>query len=160
MELQRHQYWMNQALILAQKAGNEGEIPVGAIVIDQDNKLIASAYNRKQKEQDCTAHAEIIAIRLACQNLGNWRLSNCTLYVTLEPCIMCAGAIIHSRLKTLVYGVDDFKTGCIRTVMNLPDSFASNHRLEVFAGIQEKACRELLQSWFKNHRINDNFYNY
>jgi tRNA(adenine34) deaminase len=153
MELQRHQYWMNQALILAQQAGNLGEIPVGAIIIDGDNNLIASAYNQKEKDQDCTAHAEIIVIRRACQNLGSWRLNNCTLYVTLEPCIMCAGAILHSRLKTLVYGVDDFKTGCIRTVMNLPDSLASNHRLQVFAGIQEKPCRELLQSWFDNHRF-------
>lgn len=153
MELQRHQHWMNQALILAQQAGNEGEIPVGAIIIDGDNNLIASAYNQKEKEQDCTAHAEIIVIRRACQNLGSWRLNNCTLYVTLEPCAMCAGAIIHSRLKTLVYGVDDFKTGSIRTVINLPDSLASNHHLQVFAGIQEKACRELLQSWFENHRF-------
>lgn len=153
IELQRHQYWMNQALILAQKAGDEGEIPVGAVIIDQNHNLIASAYNHKEKFQDCTAHAEIIAIRHACKKMGSWRLSNCTLYVTLEPCIMCAGAIIHSRLKTLVYGVDDFKTGCIRTVMNLPDSFVSNHHLQVFAGIQEKASRELLQSWFKNRRL-------
>ncbi|MBL1210002.1 tRNA adenosine(34) deaminase TadA [Geminocystis sp. GBBB08] len=153
MELKRHQYWINQALILAQQAGNQGEIPVGALIIDGDDNLIAEAYNRKEREQDCTAHAEIIAIREACQNLGSWRLKNCTLYVTLEPCMMCAGAIINSRLKTLVYGIDDFKTGSIRTVMNLPDSFASNHSLQVFAGIQEKACRELLHSWFENHRL-------
>ncbi|BAQ62457.1 tRNA-specific adenosine-34 deaminase [Geminocystis sp. NIES-3708] len=153
IELQHHQYWMNQALVLAEKAGNEGEIPVGAVIIDQNYKLIASAYNQKEKFQDCTAHAEIIAIRHACKKLDSWRLNNCTLYVTLEPCFMCAGAIIHSRLKTLVYAVDDFKTGCIRTVMNLPDSFVSNHNLQVFAGIQEKASRELLQSWFNNRRL-------
>ncbi len=153
MQLQRHQYWMNQALILAQQAGNRGEIPVGALIIDGENNLIAEAYNRKETDQDCTAHAEIIAIRQACQNLGSWRLNNCVLYVTLEPCAMCAGAIINSRLTTLVYGVDDFKTGSIRTVINLPDSLASNHNLQVFAGIREKACRELLQSWFENHRF-------
>lgn len=153
LQLQHHQHWMNQALILAQKAGSEGEIPVGALVVDENNNLIASAYNQKEKYQDCIAHAEIMAISYACQNLGSWRLNNCTLYVTLEPCMMCTGAIIHSRIKTLVYGVDDFKTGCIRSVMNLPDSFASNHSLQVFAGIQKEACQELLQCWFKNRRL-------
>ncbi|WP_373479588.1 tRNA adenosine(34) deaminase TadA [Geminocystis sp.] len=151
MELQRHQYWMNQALIMGQKGGNQGEIPVGVVIVDDNNNLMASAHNCKETDQDCTAHAEIIAIRQACKNLGSWRLNHCTLYVTLEPCMMCAGAIINSRLKTLVYGVDDFKTGAIRTVMNLPDSFASNHHLQVFAGIQESPCRELLQTWFKNN---------
>jgi tRNA(adenine34) deaminase len=150
-ELKRHQYWMNQALIMGQKGGNKGEIPVGVVIVDDNNNLMASAHNCKEIDQDCTAHAEIIAIRQACKNLGSWRLNHCTLYVTLEPCMMCAGAIINSRLKTLVYGVDDFKTGAIRTVMNLQDSFASNHHLQVFAGILESPCRELLQTWFKNN---------
>ncbi|MGI0480197.1 tRNA adenosine(34) deaminase TadA [Geminocystis sp. CENA526] len=152
VELENHLYWMNEALILAQKAGDEGEIPVGAIIVDRANNFISSGYNQKEKTQDCTAHAEIIAIRKACDKFGTWRLNDCCLYVTLEPCPMCAGAIIHARLKTLIYGVDDFKTGAIRTVLNLPDSLASNHPLEVFAGIKETACRNLLTSWFESQR--------
>ena len=152
-ELQRHQYWMQQAIKLAQQAGNQGEIPVGAVIVDQNNNLIASAHNQKEKNQDATAHAEILAIRQASQKLCSWRLNRCSLYVTLEPCPMCAGAIVQARLQTLVYGVDDFKTGAIRTVINIPDSGASYHRLQVFAGIQEGACRDLLQSWFTNHRL-------
>ena len=152
-ELQRHQYWMQQAIKLAQQAGNQGEIPVGAVIVDQNNNLIASAHNQKEKNQDATAHAEILAIRQASQKLSSWRLNGCSLYVTLEPCPMCAGAIVQARLQTLVYGVDDFKTGAIRTVINIPDSAASYHRLQVFAGIQEEACRDLLQSWFTNHRL-------
>jgi tRNA(adenine34) deaminase len=152
LELQNHLYWMSEALILAKKAGDEGEIPVGAIVVDRANNIVSSAYNQKEKTQDCTAHAEILAIRQACMKLGTWRLNECNLYVTLEPCSMCAGAIIHARLKTLIYGVDDFKTGAIRTILNIPDSKASNHHLEVFAGIKETACRNLLTSWFESQR--------
>lgn len=143
---------MDKALELAKKAGKMEEIPVGAVIIDENDNLLAMASNRKESDRDATSHAEIIAIRQACQIQQNWRLTNCTLYVTLEPCPMCAGAIIHSRLKTLVYGVDDFKTGSIRTMLNLPDSCASNHSLEVIAGIRENECRELLQSWFISKR--------
>ncbi|BAQ64501.1 tRNA adenosine(34) deaminase TadA [Geminocystis sp. NIES-3709] len=151
-DLHNHQYWMKEALTLAIKAGEEGEIPVGAVIIDRQNKLISSSYNQKEKYQDCTAHAEILAIRDACKKLSTWRLHECTLYVTLEPCPMCAGAIIQARLKTLIYGVDDFKTGAIRTVLNIPDSDASNHHLQVFGGIKETACRSLLTSWFESRR--------
>ena len=150
----RHQHWMNLALKLAQSAGKAGDVPVGAVIVDRDNNLIAQAANRKEREQDPTAHAEILAIRAACQTLQNWHLNGCTLYVTLEPCPMCAGAIIHARLSLLVYGVDDPKTGSIRTVTNLPDSAASNHHLDVIAGITSSACREQLQSWFISRRNN------
>ncbi len=143
---------MNLALDLAKEAGKQGEIPVGAVIVDDNNQLLAKASNRKQRDKNAIAHAEILAINQACQQLKNYYLTNCTLYVTLEPCPMCAGAIIHSRLTTLVYGVDDFKTGCIRTVMNIPDSYASNHKLEVIAGIKEAECRKLLQSWFTEKR--------
>lgn len=149
---QQHLYWMNQAYLLAQQAGEEGEIPVGAVIVDKQNQLIAQANNRKERDFDATAHAEILVIRQACQVLQNWRLDQCSLYVTLEPCPMCTGAIIHARIKTLIYGVDDYKTGSVRTMMNLPDSCCSNHRLEVVAGIREKDCRQLLQSWFENRR--------
>lgn len=151
-ELLRHQYWMQKAIDLAQQAGNHQEIPVGAVIIDQDNNLLASASNQKEANQDATAHAEILAIQQASQKLGSWRLNNCSLYVTLEPCPMCVGAIVQARIKTLFYGVDDFKTGAVRTVLNIPDSAVSCHHLQVFAGIQENSCRNLLQSWFQNQR--------
>jgi len=151
-ELENHQYWMNQALIVAKEAGNRGDIPVGAIVVDNYNNLIAKASNQKELQKSAIAHAEILAINQANQKLGKWRLDNCTLYVTLEPCPMCIGAIIQARIKTLVYGVDDFKTGAVRTILNIPDSEVSNHRLQVFAGIQAVACGDLLQSWFNQLR--------
>ncbi len=149
---QNHLQWMNLALDLAKEAGKQGEIPVGAVIVDENNQLLAKANNRKQRDKNAIAHAEILAINQACQQLENFYLTNCILYVTLEPCPMCAGAIIHSRLTTLVYGVDDFKTGCIRTVINIPDSYASNHKLQVIAGIKEAECRKLLKSWFAEKR--------
>lgn len=151
-----HRKWMNRALELGEAAGNCGEVPVGAVIIDSFENVIAEAGNRKQRDQDPTGHAEIIAIRKATQTLQSWRLQNCTLYVTLEPCPMCAGAIVQSRLKLLVYGVDDTKTGAIRTVMNIPDSAASNHRLCVIGGILEANCRQQLQTWFAARRMNKN----
>lgn len=147
-----HCHWMEYALQLAQQAGEMGEVPVGAVIIDAEGKLIAEGANCKQRNQDATAHAEILAIRAASKVKKNWCLQNCTLYVTLEPCPMCAGAIIQSRLKLLVYGADEPKTGAIRTVINLPDSDCSNHRLQVLAGIKEESCRQQLQSWFSKRR--------
>ncbi|MBE9044384.1 nucleoside deaminase [Pleurocapsales cyanobacterium LEGE 10410] len=150
-----HLQWMEYALDLAKLAGDLGEVPVGAVITDRQGNLIAEAINRKRKDKDATAHAEILAIRTASQIKQNCYLKDCTLYVTLEPCPMCAGAIIQSRLGLLVYGADDPKTGAIRTVTNLPDSSCSNHRLQVLAGIKETACRQQLQTWF-SHRRNNN----
>ena len=150
-----HCRWMKQALKLAQMAGELGDVPVGAVMINGKGHLIAQAYNCKEQNQDPTGHAEIIAIREASQGLRSWHLEECTLYVTLEPCIMCAGAIIQSRLGLLVYGVDDPKSGTIRTVLNLPDSAASNHRLPVLSGILEAECRQQLQDWFRQRRMNN-----
>lgn len=147
-----HQYWMNQALELAQQAGEAGEVPVGAIIIDQNNQLIAEAQNRKERDYDPTAHAEILVLRKAGKILKNWHLNTCTLYVTLEPCPMCTGAILQARLGLLVYGADDPKTGTIRTVANLPDSACSFHRLSVLGGILESSCRQQLQAWFAQKR--------
>ncbi|MTJ09956.1 tRNA adenosine(34) deaminase TadA [Anabaena sp. UHCC 0253] len=151
-EYLKYRKWMNYALELAQIAGNAGEVPVGAVIVDTDDYLIAVGENRKERDQDPTAHAEIIAIRAASQKLQSWRLHQCTLYVTLEPCPMCAGAIVHARLGKLIYGVDDTKTGAIRTVINIPDHPASNHRLKVLGGILESDCREQLQNWFTTQR--------
>lgn len=141
-----------QAVKLAQAAGEAGEVPVGAVIVDVAGNAIAQGQNRKERDFDPTAHAEIIAIRAASKILQTWHLNQCTLYVTLEPCPMCAGAIAHARLGKLVYGVDDPKTGAIRTVANIPDSPCSNHRLSVIGGILESACRHQLQSWFTQKR--------
>jgi tRNA(adenine34) deaminase len=147
-----HCRWMEYAIALAQTAGNVGEIPVAAVIIDSEGNLLAEATNHKERYQDATAHAEILALRAASQVKQSWYLKNCTLYVTLEPCPMCAGAIINSRVGWLVYGADEPKTGAIRTISNLPDSYGSNHRLKVLAGIKEESCRQQLQTWFRNKR--------
>ncbi|WP_081602989.1 tRNA adenosine(34) deaminase TadA [Fortiea contorta] len=147
-----HRKWMSRAVELAQAAGDAGEVPVGAVIIDAAGNLLAEGENRKERDQDPTAHAEIIALRAAAQSLQSWRLHDCTLYVTLEPCPMCAGAIVQSRIGLLVYGVDDTKTGAIRTVDNIPDSAASNHRLSVIGGVLESVCRQQLQAWFATRR--------
>ncbi|HBB32119.1 MAG TPA: tRNA-specific adenosine deaminase [Cyanobacteria bacterium UBA8803] len=149
---QVHVHWMSQAIALAQSAGEAGEVPVGAAIVDGNGNLVATAENRRERDKDPTAHAEILALRAAGQALQTWHLNDCTLYVTLEPCPMCAGAIVLARLGLLVYGVDDPKTGTIRTTANIPDSACSNHRLPVLAGIMESACREQLQSWFEGRR--------
>lgn len=151
-----HRQWMQRALELAQVASDAGEVPVGAVIIDPTGNLLAEGENRKERDKDPTAHAEIIALRAAAQTLKNWRLHQCILYVTLEPCPMCAGAIVQARLGTLVYGVDDTKTGAIRTVINIPDSPASNHHLRVVGGILESACRQQLQTWFATKRRRKN----
>jgi len=143
---------MSRAIALAQAAGEAGEVPVGAVVVNGKGERIAEGENRRERDHDPTAHAEIVALRGAGQALANWHLEQCTLYVTLEPCPMCSGAIVHARIGLLVYGADDPKTGAIRTVMNLPDSPGSNHRLCVLGGILEATCRQQLQDWFTQRR--------
>ena len=143
---------MQQAVSLAQLAGEAGAVPVGAIVVDDNNNAISQAQNYRERHHDPTAHAEVVALRLAGQYLHSWHLNNCTLYVTLEPCPMCAGAIIQARIKLLVYGADDPKSGAVRTVSNIPDSDCSYHRLEVLGGILESNCRQQLQAWFAQKR--------
>jgi len=143
---------MSRALDLAAAAGVAGDVPVGAVIVDSSSQPIAQASNRREQDQDPTAHAEILALRQAGLIRGNWHLNDCTLYVTLEPCAMCAGAIGLSRIKTLVYGADDLKAGAVRSVFNLPDSPLSNHRLEVIGGFLEESCRQQLQAWFADRR--------
>lgn len=152
IDFELHQQWIRKSIDLATIAGNAGEVPVGAIIISPDGKIISTGENRRERDRDSTAHAEIVAIRSAGKYLDNWHLDGCTLYVTLEPCPMCAGAIVAARLKLLVYGANDAKTGCIRTVLNIPDSAASNHKLTVIGGIMESTCRQQLQDWFKSKR--------
>ncbi|OYQ65690.1 tRNA-specific adenosine deaminase [Pseudanabaena sp. SR411] len=150
--LEVHQIWMDRAIALAKAAGDFGEIPVGAVIVNRLGEAIATGVNRKERDRDPTAHAEIVAIREAARVLQDWHLNGCTLYVTLEPCPMCAGAILQARISTLVYGSDDPKAGAIRTVANLPDSPVSFHKLEAIAGIRDRECQELLLDWFASHR--------
>lgn len=147
----RHYHWMCRAIALAAAAGEAGEVPVGAVIVAAD-QLIAEGENRRERDHDPTAHAEVVALRHAGQNLQTWHLESCTLYVTLEPCPMCAGAIVLARLGLLVYGADDLKAGAVRTVTNIPDSACSNHRLPVIGGILESTCRQQLQAWFAQRR--------
>ncbi|NEO87362.1 MAG: nucleoside deaminase [Spirulina sp. SIO3F2] len=147
----QHQTWMRQALAIAAAAGEAGDVPVGAVLVHK-GACLTTAGNRKEQDQDPTAHAEVLAIRQASQILGRWRLEDCTLYVTLEPCPLCTGAIVQARLGLLVYGADDPKTGTIRTVLNLPDHPCSNHKLAVLAGVEAEACQMLLQTWFSQRR--------
>ncbi len=148
---QTHCHWMTRALALAAKAGAAGEVPVGAVLI-ANQQVIAEAANRRERDQDPTAHAEILALRAAGMQRQNWRLSDCTLYVTLEPCPMCAGSLVLARLGQLVYGADDPKAGAVRSVLNLLDGPSSNHRLPVLPGVLEAACRDQLQQWFSRRR--------
>lgn len=148
---QTHCHWMTRALALAAKAGEADEVPVEAVLV-ANQQVIAEAANRRERDQDPTAHAEILALRAAGMQRQNWRLSDCTLYVTLEPCPMCAGSLVLARLGQLVYGADDPKAGAVRSVLNLLDGPSSNHRLPVLPGVLEAACRDQLQQWFSHRR--------
>ena len=145
------QYYMKLALDEAEKARAIGEVPIGAVIV-LDNTVISSAYNLREREQRSIAHAEILAIDKACKEIGSWRLENATLYVTLEPCPMCAGAIVLSRIGRVVYGASDPKGGCAGTLMNLLQEERFNHQVEITKGIEEKACSELLSSFFRDLR--------
>ncbi len=142
---------MAQALQLAQEAASSGEIPVGCIIADEHGNVIGRGRNRREADHDATAHAEIEAIRDACRYRNDWRLEGCTLYVTLEPCPMCAGAIINSRVSTVVYGAKDEVTGSCGSVIDL-FSERYGHSPAVFPGIMKEECAALLQEFFKKLR--------
>ena len=143
--------FMREALKEAKKALIEDEVPVGAVIV-KDNKIIARAYNMKEQKQDGTMHAEIIAIKKASKKLNNWRLIDCEMYVTLEPCTMCAGAIISSRIKKVYIGTSDPKTGAVGSVLNLFENYVFNHKVEYETNILEKECSDILQDFFKKLR--------
>jgi tRNA(adenine34) deaminase len=146
-----HQTWMRMALEEAQIAFEQGEVPIGAVVV-QAGQIIAKAHNEKELRQDPTAHAEVLAVQRATETLGAWRLSDATLYVTLEPCPMCAGALVQARLKTLVFGAVDIKGGAVGSVMNVLDVNRWNHRIEVIAGVMEEECSQILKEFFRKLR--------
>lgn len=143
--------WMKRALELASEAEKLGEVPVGALVVC-DGKVVAEAYNRKETDNDPLGHAEIYALQAAAKNLGRWRLSECTLYVTLEPCVMCAGAIVQSRIDRVVYGASDPKAGAVHSVMNVLSNVNLNHSPEVLPGVCEELASAQLKSFFKSLR--------
>lgn len=144
-------HWLQQAILLAEHAASIGEVPVGALLIYQ-NEIIGSGYNRPIATHDPTAHAEMIALRESALKLGNYRLLNTTLYVTLEPCIMCAGAMVHSRIKRLVFGAMDLKAGAIVSKAKVLDQPFLNHRVEYAGGLLAEKCGHLLSSFFKERR--------
>ncbi|WP_425805845.1 tRNA adenosine(34) deaminase TadA [Desulfitobacterium sp. Sab5] len=146
-----HQDWMRLALEQAKLAYDSGEVPIGAVVV-YNNQILALAHNEKEQRQDPTAHAEILAIQRATEKLGAWRLSDAALYVTLEPCPMCAGALVQARLKTLVYGATDLKGGAAGSVMNVLDINRWNHRIEVIVGVMEEECSAILKDFFSKRR--------
>ena len=142
--------FMQKALQLAREAFLSGEVPVGAVIV-KDGKIIATGKNEREQKQNALSHAEIEAINNACSALGSWRLDGCEIYVTLEPCPMCTGAIINSRIKTLIFGAYDSSMGSVDSVINLCD-YPYNHKVEVYGGICEDECKALLQDFFKKLR--------
>ncbi|MCF6156028.1 MAG: tRNA adenosine(34) deaminase TadA [Candidatus Brocadia sp.] len=142
-----HEYFMRQAIAEAEKAVEKDEVPVGAVIVCE-NRIIARAHNQREMLSDPTAHAEMIAITQAAAYLQNWRLTGTTIYVTLEPCAMCAGALVQARVDTLVYGTVDKKAGACTSVMNLVQEPRFNHRLEVIPNILASECKCLLQKFF------------
>ena len=143
--------WMEKALALAEVAEQQGEIPVGAVVVC-DGKVVGEGYNASITNNDPSAHAEMMAVRQAGETLGNYRLVDCTLYVTLEPCPMCAGLLVHSRIKRLVYGTQDPRTGCAGSLMDLVRHPSLNHQVEVTSGVLQEVCSERLSAFFRKRR--------
>ena len=143
--------WMQEALRSAQRALEAGEVPVGAVVISQ-GRIVGRGWNRNISDSDPAAHAEIVALREAGAVIGNHRLGECDLFVTIEPCAMCAGALVHARIKRLVYGADDPKAGAVRSVMQVLNHPQVNHKVEVRSGVLAGRCGELLQEFFRSKR--------
>ena len=144
-------YWMQHAFELARKAEASGEVPVGAVIV-ADGRIIGQGFNSPISTSDPTAHAEIIALRDAALHMRNYRMPGTTLYVTLEPCMMCAGAMVHARVERLVYGAADPKTGIIDSHLNLLDQETVNHRIQVTSGVMQDECSSILRTFFRNKR--------
>ncbi|MDM4772786.1 tRNA adenosine(34) deaminase TadA [Solimonas sp. SE-A11] len=145
------EHWMRHALLLARRAQEAGEVPVGAVVV-QDGRIVGEGWNRPIGDHDPSAHAEMLAMRAAAQRLGNYRVLDTTLYVTLEPCVMCAGAIIHARIGRLVYGAPDPKAGGVHSVYDVIANPRLNHRLPWQGGVLETECGQILRDFFRARR--------
>ena len=146
------EHYMKEAIRQAKKAAALKEVPIGCVIV-HDGKIIARGYNRRTVDKNVLAHAEIIAMRKACRIIGDWRLEDCTMYVTLEPCQMCAGAIVQSRMKKVVIGCMNPKAGCAGSVLNLLQMQEFNHQVELERGVLEEACSEILSRFFKELRV-------
>ena len=144
--------YMDEALQEAEKAYAMGEVPIGAVLVDEAGNIIARAHNLREAGHDATAHAEMLVIREGCRKLHRWRLSGCTLFVTVEPCPMCAGAIVMSRVDRVVYGALDAKAGACESVFNIPGNPVLNHAPEMRAGVREQACADLMKRFFRERR--------
>jgi tRNA(adenine34) deaminase len=149
--LEADELWMEEALRAAQRALEAGEVPVGAVVVC-DGRIVGRGWNRNLTDSDPTAHAELVALREAGATLGNHRLGACELFATIEPCPMCAGAMVHARLKRLVYGAEDPKAGAVHSVLQVLNHPQLNHRIEVRRGVLAGRCAELLQTFFRTRR--------
>jgi tRNA(adenine34) deaminase len=143
--------YMVLALVEAQKALRLGEVPVGCVIVLKD-RAIARAHNLRETKKDPTAHAEILAIKKAAQRIGGWRLAGTTIYVTIEPCAMCAGAIYQARIERLVYGANDLKAGAVKSLFSILDEKKINHRVAVSGGVLRRECSEILSGFFKQNR--------
>jgi tRNA(adenine34) deaminase len=149
---QTDEYWLHYALQLAERAYQQGEVPVGAVLV-RDNQILAEGWNQPISQHDPSAHAEIIALRNAGLAAQNYRLPNSTLYVSLEPCVMCAGAILHARVERVVFGAYDLKTGAAGSVFDVLLDQRHNHQVQITGGVLEAACVEQLQAFFKERRL-------
>ncbi len=145
-------HWMRQAIAAAHEAESRGEIPVGTCVVSA-GKLLAVSGNRTRTDVDPTAHAEIVALREAARTVGNYRLTDALVYSTIEPCAMCAGALIQARVKRLIYGAPDERAGAVRSKFRVCDTEFLNHRMEITSGVLEDECRELMQEFFRSRRL-------
>ena len=145
------EYFMKQAIKEAEKAYSKLEVPVGAVIV-KDGKIIARAHNQKETKTDTTKHAEITVIQKASKKLGTWRLTDCEMYVTLEPCSMCAGALIQSRIKKVYIGAMDYKTGACGSILNLLEDYPCNHKVEVQTGVMQEECEQIIKNFFKELR--------
>ena len=150
-QIKDEQFWMHHAMQLAKKAEQQGEIPVGAVIV-ANNELVAEGWNQCITTNDPTAHAEIVAIRAAGEKLQNYRIVDTTLYVTLEPCPMCVGAIVHARIAKVVFGASDHKTGAVHSAMNLLEHESHNHKVEQQSGVCQQDCSSQLSAFFKKRR--------
>ena len=144
--------WMHKALAEAKKAGQINEVPIGAVIVDESGQLLATAHNQVITRSDPAAHAEILAIREACRSIGNYRLVGTTLYVTVEPCLMCMGAAVHARIVRIVFGARDPKWGAAGSLYDFANDSRLNHRVEIISGICKDECRQLMQAFFRKKR--------
>lgn len=151
-DIEKHNKYMDKAIRLAMRAYANGDVPIGCVIVHED-KIIARGYNKRNLKKTTLAHGEMLAIEQASKKLGDWRLEECTMYVTLEPCQMCAGAIVQARIPTVVIGCMNPKAGCAGSIINLFDIKQFNHQVQVIKGVREQECSDMMKTFFKNLRL-------